>query len=40
MGQFKLLIVDDEQDLVAMVERIYKKAGLSHLWRYRRDKGG
>ena len=27
MGQFKLLIVDDEQDLVAMVERIYKRQG-------------
>jgi two-component system response regulator (stage 0 sporulation protein F) len=27
MSQFKLLIVDDEEDLVAMVERIYKRQG-------------
>jgi len=27
MNQFKLLIVDDEQELVAMVERIYKRQG-------------
>ena len=31
MGQFKLLIVDDEQDLVAMVERIYKGRAVSPL---------
>jgi DNA-binding response OmpR family regulator len=27
MSQFKLLIVDDEEDLVAMIERIYKRQG-------------